>query len=139
MPRILPARIVPALLLLVLSGPVPAHGQLMDSARSRLSQIEGNLQVAGLDSAVEVRRDRWAEERREVRRDRRSDARQADRQAQRRIERTAQQRNVQQAARERLRAQARQEARRDARRDKREELRKEAQRKRGNNRHVSDD
>jgi len=59
MPRILPTRVVPALLLLALSGPVPAHGQLMDSARSRLSQIEGNLQVAGLDSAVEVRRDRW--------------------------------------------------------------------------------
>src|SRR5689334_6287645 len=32
---------------------------LRDSARSRLATIEGTMPVAGLDSAVEVRRDRW--------------------------------------------------------------------------------
>ncbi|MGI9077871.1 MAG: penicillin acylase family protein [Gemmatimonadaceae bacterium] len=32
---------------------------LQDSARARLSQIEGRIDVPGLDSVVEVRRDRW--------------------------------------------------------------------------------
>ncbi|MFN2399293.1 MAG: penicillin acylase family protein [Gemmatimonadaceae bacterium] len=32
---------------------------LMDSARTRLAQLDGTILVPGLDSAVEVRRDRW--------------------------------------------------------------------------------
>lgn len=39
--------------------PSAGISQLTDSARARLSQIEGELRIAGLDSAVEVRRDRW--------------------------------------------------------------------------------
>ncbi len=31
----------------------------LDSARTRLAQIDGEIRVPGLDSAVEVRRDRW--------------------------------------------------------------------------------
>ncbi len=44
-----------------LLAPVAAsEGQtLLDSARTRLAQIDGRLAVAGLDSAVQVRRDRW--------------------------------------------------------------------------------
>ncbi|MBS1241805.1 MAG: Penicillin amidase, partial [Gemmatimonadetes bacterium] len=37
----------------------PAHGQWQDAAGARLAQLDGELRVAGLDSAVEVRRDRW--------------------------------------------------------------------------------
>lgn len=38
----------------------PVAGQaLLDSARARLIPIEGRIRIAGLDSAVEVRRDRW--------------------------------------------------------------------------------
>ena len=36
-----------------------ATAQLLDSARTRLAQLDGRLAVPGLDSAVEVRRDRW--------------------------------------------------------------------------------
>ncbi|HEX9754707.1 MAG TPA: penicillin acylase family protein, partial [Gemmatimonadales bacterium] len=36
-----------------------ATAQLLDSARARLAQLEGRLTAPGLDSAVEVRRDRW--------------------------------------------------------------------------------
>ncbi len=41
--------------------PAPPAGaeSLRDSARARLSQRDGTIAVAGLDSAVEVRRDRW--------------------------------------------------------------------------------
>jgi penicillin amidase len=45
--------------LLLLTVAHPVHAQWLDSARARLSQIEGDITVAGLDSAVEVRRDRW--------------------------------------------------------------------------------
>lgn len=33
--------------------------QWLDSARTRLAKLDGEIRVAGLDSAVEVRRDRW--------------------------------------------------------------------------------
>jgi len=50
-------------LLLFALGPVRrdlfAQNPLLDSARSRLPQLDGEIAVAGLDSAVEVRRDRW--------------------------------------------------------------------------------
>ena len=49
---------VPILLALLASQPLAAQG-LLDSARTRLTAIEGRATVAGLDSAVEVRRDRW--------------------------------------------------------------------------------
>ncbi|MEX2153932.1 MAG: penicillin acylase family protein, partial [Gemmatimonadaceae bacterium] len=41
--------------------PLVLQGQraTLELARERLAQISGNLNVAGLDSAVEVRRDRW--------------------------------------------------------------------------------
>jgi penicillin amidase len=45
--------------LLVFLPLLPAEGQWADSARARLAQLDGELRVAGLDSAVEVRRDRW--------------------------------------------------------------------------------
>ena len=32
---------------------------MLDSARTRLAKIEGEIRAPGLDSAVEVRRDRW--------------------------------------------------------------------------------
>src|SRR5262245_30467668 len=38
--------------------PTPAD-TLRDEAAKRLAQIDGTIQVPGLDSAVEVRRDRW--------------------------------------------------------------------------------
>ena len=38
--------------------PLGAQG-LLDSARTRLAKIDGKVAVAGLDSAVEVRRDQW--------------------------------------------------------------------------------
>jgi penicillin amidase len=40
------------------AGPTPAD-TLRDEAARRLAQIDGTIQVPGLDSAVEVRRDRW--------------------------------------------------------------------------------
>ncbi len=51
-----------SLLLLALAGrpgTLPAQQSLLDSARTRLARLEGSVRVAGLDSAVEVRRDRW--------------------------------------------------------------------------------
>ena len=49
--------------LLILMGVVvaaPLRGQaLMDSAKTRLAQLDGRVRVPGLDSAVEVRRDSW--------------------------------------------------------------------------------
>ncbi len=41
--------------------PVAADAQqaLLDSARTRLPRLDGEVRVAGLDSAVEVRRDQW--------------------------------------------------------------------------------
>jgi penicillin G amidase len=46
--------------LLVTVGPVTdLSAQWLDSARTRLAQLDGVIQVTGLDSAVEVRRDRW--------------------------------------------------------------------------------
>ena len=47
------------LALLALATPLAAQPSLLDSARTRLSQLDGEIVVAGLDSAVEVRRDRW--------------------------------------------------------------------------------
>ncbi|MSR03079.1 MAG: penicillin acylase family protein [Gemmatimonadetes bacterium] len=48
------------LALVALGGAVPVSAQgLLDSARTRLAKIDGQMDVAGLDSTVEVRRDRW--------------------------------------------------------------------------------
>jgi penicillin amidase len=47
--------VLPALL----SAQRPSRAELMDSARGRLPQLDGTVSVPGLDSAVEVRRDRW--------------------------------------------------------------------------------
>lgn len=47
------------LALLVLAAPLGAQSTLLDSARTRLSRLDGEVVVAGLDSVVEVRRDRW--------------------------------------------------------------------------------
>lgn len=49
------------LVLALLRGAAPAAAQhpLLDSARTRLPRLDGDVRVAGLDSAVEVRRDRW--------------------------------------------------------------------------------
>ncbi len=45
---------------LVATAVTPASAQsLLDSARTRLAKIDGQIDVARLDSAVEVRRDRW--------------------------------------------------------------------------------
>ena len=56
-------RLLLAVLLLALLSPGRARAQSADSlhalARARLSRIDGTIRVAGLDSAVEVRRDRW--------------------------------------------------------------------------------
>jgi penicillin G amidase len=41
------------------SAPLAGQATLLDSARARLAQLEGEVRVPGLDSAVEVRRDRW--------------------------------------------------------------------------------
>jgi penicillin amidase len=46
-------------LLAILSISVAEAQSLLDSAKTRLAKIEGRIAVAGLDSAVEVRRDRW--------------------------------------------------------------------------------
>ncbi|MEO8448223.1 MAG: penicillin acylase family protein [Gemmatimonadota bacterium] len=46
------------ILLAVLANPLSAQG-LLDSAKTRLAVLDGEVQAAGLDSAVEVRRDRW--------------------------------------------------------------------------------
>ena len=50
---------LPKLALLLLASPLSAQSALLDSARTRLSPLEGEVVVAGLDSVVEVRRDRW--------------------------------------------------------------------------------
>jgi penicillin amidase len=47
------------LALLALAAPLTAQSPLLDSAGSRISQLDGEIVVAGLDSVVEVRRDRW--------------------------------------------------------------------------------
>ncbi len=39
--------------------PPSGRSSLLDSARTRLARIDGTVSVPGLDSAVEVRRDRW--------------------------------------------------------------------------------
>ncbi|NOT06870.1 MAG: penicillin acylase family protein [Gemmatimonadales bacterium] len=39
--------------------PLAAQASLLDSARARLSRLDGEVRLAGLDSAVEVRRDRY--------------------------------------------------------------------------------
>jgi len=56
-------RYLPAAGLLILAFALPASlsGQapVVDSARAVLAQLDGETRVAGLDSAVEVRRDRW--------------------------------------------------------------------------------
>jgi penicillin amidase len=43
----------------LMAAPLAAQAPLLDSARTRLSPLEGEIVVAGVDSAVEVRRDRW--------------------------------------------------------------------------------
>lgn len=43
----------------LLSAQHPSRAELMDSARGRLAQLDGTMSVPDLDSAVEVRRDRW--------------------------------------------------------------------------------
>jgi penicillin amidase len=51
-----------SLLILALSpvaSVLPAQHPLLDSARTRLPKLDGDIVVAGLDSMVEVRRDRW--------------------------------------------------------------------------------
>ena len=51
---------LPMFTLAVVGAAAPASAQgLLDSARTRLATIDGQVGVAGLDSAVEVRRDRW--------------------------------------------------------------------------------
>jgi penicillin G amidase len=56
-------RLPPAALLILALAPMPgrlfAQTPLLDSARARLAQLDGEVRLAGLDSAVEVRRDRW--------------------------------------------------------------------------------
>ena len=48
------------LALVAFGGAVPVSAQgLLDSARTRLAKIDGQMDVAGLDSADEVRADRW--------------------------------------------------------------------------------
>jgi penicillin amidase len=47
------------LALLPVSPALLAQQSLLDSARTRLSILDGEVVVPGLDSAVEVRRDRW--------------------------------------------------------------------------------
>ena len=53
----------PAALLIFALGPFPvslsAQTSLLDSARARLARLDGEVRLSGLDSAVEVRRDRW--------------------------------------------------------------------------------
>ena len=56
------SQLAAALLILALvpqSGPLGAQAGLLDSARTRLAQLDGEVRVSGLDSAVEVRRDQW--------------------------------------------------------------------------------
>jgi penicillin amidase len=50
-----------ALFLLLAAAPLTAQAPsaLLDSARTRLAVLDGTVRLAGLDSAVEVRRDRW--------------------------------------------------------------------------------
>src|SRR5437899_12341623 len=43
----------------LLSARRASRGELLDSARGRLAQIDGTTTGPGLDSVVEVRRDRW--------------------------------------------------------------------------------
>lgn len=53
---------VAALLILALApvtGPLSAQASLLDSARARLARLDGEVRLPGLDSVVEVRRDRW--------------------------------------------------------------------------------
>ena len=49
------------LALLLLAAPLAAQAPsaLLDSARTRLAVLDGTVAIAGLDSAVEVRRDTW--------------------------------------------------------------------------------
>ncbi len=53
-------RITLLTLALAVTSAVPVLGQAsLTEAKRRLSQIEGRIPIAGLDSAVEVRRDQW--------------------------------------------------------------------------------
>ena len=51
--------IIALTLVLIAQPPNRLTAQLLDSARTRLARIEGEIRAPGLDSAVEVRRDRW--------------------------------------------------------------------------------
>ncbi len=61
MRRRVPRQVRTAIALLVLPLVLACRAELplLDEARTRLAPIAGDLTVAGLDSAVEVRRDRW--------------------------------------------------------------------------------
>jgi len=48
-----------SLLLVAVPLAAQAPSALLDSARTRLAQLDGTVAIAGLDSAVEVRRDTW--------------------------------------------------------------------------------
>ena len=57
-------RVIPGVGLLVLAAAAAPRGlaaqpELLDSARARLARLDGEVRLAGLDSVVEVRRDRW--------------------------------------------------------------------------------
>ncbi len=54
-----PVRLAIALACLSMLLACRSNPATLDAARTRLAQIAGDLTVAGLDSAVEVRRDRW--------------------------------------------------------------------------------
>lgn len=53
-----PVGLVLSLALLAI-GPAPLTGQWLDSARTRLSQLDGEVRLSALQRPVEVRRDRW--------------------------------------------------------------------------------
>jgi len=51
-------RILITVALLSVGPSLRLSAQLLDSARTRLAKLEGEIRAPGLDSAVEVRRDR---------------------------------------------------------------------------------
>jgi penicillin amidase len=57
--RPLPAAALLILALTPVARPISAQPSLRDSARARLARLDGEVRLSGLDSAVEVRRDRW--------------------------------------------------------------------------------
>ncbi len=56
------SQLIAGLLVLALTyrpGNLQAQAGMLDSARTRLAQLDGEVRVPGLDSTVEVRRDKW--------------------------------------------------------------------------------